>query len=189
MTTATSFVPLRFVRYIKSSARDWTIHRVRAAQRAIRHDREAVPLFPELARYSADDATALAQRQTEMNQFSVDLISGLRDFRAKAWREARGKLQTLPAATRAGFVRYWNQCGCPADPTYLLDQLHDYQRGGLSGWGRLRLLRQYQLAGQGKLHWSVFREQHKNKFSVRAHTWGRTEYLRRYHQRQHPKSR
>lgn len=185
------FIPLRFVRYGgRPTAREWTPRRIAAAAKAVQRERDSVPLFPEMARY-----TSVKERQADMDQFSIDMIQGFRDHSAKNWREARRLLRALPAITREGIIRYWNRAGLPADPVYLLDVINDERRRARGGWTRLRELRQFFLAGQGRLPRNLFcltdplLDKIGRPAVVRANTWGRVEWLRRHRERQlHRKS-
>ena len=189
------FEPMRFSRYARNTRREWTKNRLRAAARAVKRDRDDVPLFPELARYSADDTDALAQRQHEMDTYSHDLCQSLRDHLARNWREARRDLRALPAITRAGLVRYWNVFRGPSAPVYLLGHLHEERIRFRGGWEKLRQQRQFVLAGQGRLprrHFSVedpLLVRIGRPAMIRVHTWGRTQWLQRHTRRLARKTR
>lgn len=132
---------MRFARYPLRGPRQWTPRRSAAAARAVRRERGAVPLFPELARYSTTE-----DRIAEVNADHDTLVTRMRAFRAGQWRRARRLLAEMPATRRLGFLRLWNARIYPADPTYLLSLIHAVRHG--SPWTKLRELHLLPAAGR-----------------------------------------
>jgi len=58
----------------------------------------------------------------------------LRNRHANAWRKARHALRDLPTGPRAAIKRYWDICGCPGDPVYLLTLIHEHRARKVFYW-------------------------------------------------------
>jgi hypothetical protein len=101
--------------------------RKRAAfRRKQRLEREALPLFSEMiaaGQHSVDEE--IARRHIWWDEREREQ----RTLRAGRWREARGRLFALPAELRSTIRNLWRRCPYPADPTYLLDLLHQIKVG------------------------------------------------------------
>lgn len=118
---------MRFNRYGRYEFND--THRKRLAfERKKRKERERYPLFAdEIAESQTDVDTEMAQRQT--NWIKHEIADRAR--RAIKWREARARLATYPEPERGKLLAYWQRCGWPGDPTYLLSMLHMYDNDRL----------------------------------------------------------
>lgn len=148
MVDVSKFTPIRFSRYVvRASPAERTGRRLAAAARAVKREADAMPLFPQLRRYST-----VEERMSQTDARWASLAAQRRDSQASAWRRARAALRALPPLQRAGILRYWRESSVPAEGHYLLDILHGIKvRGEPSGWARLRERRQLRLIGSGKL--------------------------------------
>lgn len=137
---------------------DRSLRRIRAAESAVQREKDAVPLFPELVRHNTADArlNALESGQAEWNQ-------EWRDQTAAGWRFARQQLNALPTLTRKGTLRYWQECGYPGSPVYLLGLIRDVSAGKCP-WKKLRVLRQLRLLSQSRLPKTVYESVRASSF-------------------------
>ena len=71
----------------------------------------------------------------------------MRDRHAKLWRKARKALRNLPQGPRAAIARYWQICGCPGDPVYLLSIIHEHKARKVCYWHVMAELRRLRLMG------------------------------------------
>lgn len=118
---------MRFDRYGWYEFNDTPRKRMAFARKQ-RMERERYPLFAEeIATGQIDVDTEMAQRQA--NWIKHEIVD--RAARAKKWREARARLAAYPAAEQGKLLAYWQRCGWPGDPTYLLSMLHMYENGRL----------------------------------------------------------
>jgi len=117
---------VKFDRYPSKAPREITPRRVAAAARAVRREADAMPLFPELRRF-----TSTEERLDQMQAAGAAAIGDMRDFQAQSWRKARAILRREMRPTQAaGIVSYW-QGGWsgPRTGTYLLGMIRDARRG------------------------------------------------------------
>lgn len=121
--------------------------RVRAAERAVQRDHDAVALFPELRK-----ETTVEDRLQRIERGRQEASTENRQRRAREWRNARRRLATLPPLVRAGVLRYWNTTSVPGDPVFLASFVTQAQRG-TSFWAKLAELRRLRLVGEKKLDW------------------------------------
>ena len=130
--------PLGWSRYsIPNPARggrEWTPRRIAAAKRAVIRQKDATPLFPELARHQT-----VEDRIAAVDANYVDFCQRFRAFEAESWRRARRELRELPRVARMGVLFYWGICRCPGTPVYLLELLRSVRRGA-SAWRKVRKL-------------------------------------------------
>lgn len=118
---------MRFKRYGRHSFQD-TPRKRAALTRKQRAERDALPLFAEqVAADQLDADTVMDERarrwaETEMRW---------RAQRAADWRRARAKLSSYPEPERRALHDYWQRCGWPADPNYLISMLHMFDTGRL----------------------------------------------------------
>lgn len=101
--------------------------RKRAAfKRKQRLEREALPLFAEMiaaGQHNVDEE--MARRHVWWDEREHEQ----RVLRAGRWRAARSRLFALPDDLRITVRKLWRGCPYPADPTYLLDLLHQIAVG------------------------------------------------------------
>jgi len=109
---------MRFTRYPKAEPYEITPRKLAAARRAVQRQKDRFPLFPELITHQTAEERldAIAYGRAEWWQ-------SMRDHQAKQWRRARKSLRDLPRGPRAAITRYWQICGYPGDPVYLLVQM------------------------------------------------------------------
>jgi hypothetical protein len=72
----------------------------------------------------------------------------MRERQAKPWRKARQNLDRLPPGPRAAIKRYWEICGCPGDPVYLLTVIHEHRARKVCYWHVMAELRRLRLRFQ-----------------------------------------
>lgn len=94
--------------------REWTPGRVAAAERAVKREADAMPLFPELRR-----ATTVEQRMEWSDTREQTFTSRLRHQRAKSWRRVRRHLFSLSPEHRAIVLAKWNTRFMPGAPQNL----------------------------------------------------------------------
>lgn len=101
-----------------------------AAARAQRREREALPLLAGIVAEGQPPVEAvMAERLVRW----AETEAARRSARARRWREARRRLDALPAAERVAALAHWNgHRWLPGDPTYLLDLLHGLATGRLA---------------------------------------------------------
>lgn len=135
---------MKFDRYCipKHQAEPASPQRRRAAERAVRRDADAVPLFPELRRYSCVD-----DRLAEGDAWRKEFRTRMRASRAHDWRRVRAEMRALNPITRAGLLRWWDAWLSDRNPLYLISAIHKIRTHCWSPWGNLRHHRQLVLAG------------------------------------------
>jgi hypothetical protein len=106
---------MRFQRYPRYHfTRTW--RKVLAAERNLRRQREALPLFAEMIREvqpSVDEIMAERERRW------IDSEKADRARRAQQWREARSCIASLCPEARKVVTARWNSGIYPATPVYL----------------------------------------------------------------------
>jgi hypothetical protein len=99
-----------------------------AVRRRQQNERDALPLLAamiEAEQPTLDDVmTARAASWAQQEQKD-------RAHRAAKWREARRKLTSYRDDVRPALLAFWQRCGWPADPVYLLEMLHMFNTGQL----------------------------------------------------------
>ena len=93
--------------------------RIANAQKAVRRELDAVPLFPELARFRTAE-----ERLDQQDQIQVDQWTTIRRSEAAGWHRLHHRLRQLPSADRDRFLDYWNNATMlPAEAGYANDVL------------------------------------------------------------------
>jgi hypothetical protein len=117
---------MRFRRWPRVSAYEDTPRKRAAFHRSQRQQREKLPLFAELIAEGQHDVdTEIARRAA----WWPELQQENRDRRARDWRRARVRLATHGDNMHAVLRQLWHECPYPADPSYLLDLLHQIEVG------------------------------------------------------------
>ena len=105
--------------------------------------KDRYPLFPELLKHqTAEDRLAAVAIDREQWWQQV------RDRRAQLWRRARQALRDLPPGPRAAIKRYWQICGFPGDPDYLLSMIHNHKARKVCYWHVMAEVRRLRLRFQ-----------------------------------------
>ena len=134
---------MRFTRYSKGEPYEITPRKLAAARRAVQKEKDRYPLFPELLKHqTAEDRLASIAAQREM------WWQEMRERQAQLWRKARQTLGDLPTGPRAAIKRYWEICGCPGDPVYLLTMFHNHKVKKVCYWQVMAELRRLRLCFQ-----------------------------------------
>ena len=106
------------------------------ARKAIQTHNDKVALFPEYH---------LTETAEERAQKAVDGIKdGIEEHRAKLcleWRAARAMLRDMSEEKRTQFLGFWNTCGYPGVPDWLLRTIKSFNEGKIDIEGRLAELR------------------------------------------------
>jgi hypothetical protein len=97
-----------------------------AAERRLRRERDALPLFAAQIARSQPLATELVARS---DQAMAAWWAELRAAAARSWRRSRARLRLLPEEERRAVLRLWNEGGQPATHEYLADLLTQWERG------------------------------------------------------------
>jgi predicted DCC family thiol-disulfide oxidoreductase YuxK len=135
-----------FDRYpVRRGQRERTPRRVARAAQVVRREADAVPLFPELARWKSP-----SERLDAMDTESAARIQHWRDFQARSWRRARAELKTLRPLQRAGVLAYWRARIVPAQAGFLLGLIHETTRRHRCFWRSLGNLRRLRLYAMGR---------------------------------------
>jgi hypothetical protein len=134
---------MRFTRYLKGEAYQITSRKLAAARRAVQREKNRYPLFPELLKHqTAEERLAsIANEQETWWQL-------MRDRHANLWRKTRQNLNRLPPGPRTAIKRYWEICGCPGDPVYLLTIIHEHRARKICYWHVMAELRRLRLRFQ-----------------------------------------
>jgi hypothetical protein len=133
---------MRFTRYPRGETYQLTPRRLAAARRAVQREKDRYPLFPELLTHQTAE-----ERLDAIATSRADWWQDMRDHQAKQWRRARKSLRRLPARPRAAITRYWQICGCPDDPVYLLSIIHEHKARKVCFWHVMAELRRIRLKG------------------------------------------
>lgn len=121
--------------------------RIAAAKRSVQKQKDAVALFPEMAR----DQTAEA-RLDRIDAENRAYGQRLRDHTAATWRRARATLRALPSITRQGILAHWqSQAYFPREAHYLADYIWQVMHRHKNPWRDMRILRQFSLVREGRL--------------------------------------
>jgi hypothetical protein len=134
---------MRITRYPKGEPYQITPRKLAAARRGVQKDKDRYPLFPELLKHqTAEERLAsIANEQETWWQL-------MRDRQANVWRKARQALRDLPTGPRAAIKRYWEICGCPGDPVYLLTIIDEHMTRKVCYWHVMAELRRLRLRFQ-----------------------------------------
>jgi hypothetical protein len=131
---------MRFTRYLKDEPYQITSRKLAAARRAVQKEKDRYPLFPELLKH---------QTAEERLAFIADKRARwwheTRNRHAELWRRARKALRDLPSRPRAAITRYWQICGCPGDPVYLLAIIHEHKARKVCYWHVMAELRRLRI--------------------------------------------
>jgi hypothetical protein len=133
---------VRFSRYPKREAYEVTPRKSAAARRAILKQKDRYPLFPELLKHQTAEQR-LAAIAVERESWWQDM----RNHPAQQWRRARRSLRELSPGPRAAISRYWQMCGLPGDPVYLLGIIHEHKARKVCFWHVMAELRRIRLKG------------------------------------------
>jgi hypothetical protein len=131
---------MRFKKYPRWEPYEVTPRKLAAARRAVQKQKDRHPLFPELLKHQTAKER-LAAIAIERDQW----WRRMRDHRAKQWRRARQALRELPPGPRAALKRYWQICGFPGDPDYLLSMIHEHKARKVCYWHVMAELRRLRL--------------------------------------------
>jgi len=112
---------MRFTRYPKGEPYEITPRKLAAARRAVQREKDRYPLFPELVKH----------------QTAEDRLASIAVERGTWWREMRER--------QAAIKRYWEICGCPGDPVYLLTIIHEHKARKVCYWHLMAELRRLRL--------------------------------------------
>lgn len=119
---------MRFSRYGRYEFIDTQRKRMAFARKQ-KQERESYPLFAEeIAAGQIDVETEMALRKANWSARELND----RAQRALEWRRARAKLAKYPQPDRDHLRAYWQRCGWPGDPAYLLTMLHKYANNHLN---------------------------------------------------------
>ena len=116
---------MRFKRHPRFTFTDTSRKRA-ALRRKQANEREALPL---LASIIADAQPTEDEAMTARAALWAKTERASRATRAAKWREARARLDALPAPQRAALRHAWNCAPYPGDPVYLLMFLDSYAVG------------------------------------------------------------
>jgi len=133
---------MRFTRYPKSESYQITPRKLAAARRAVQRQKDRYPLFPELVTHNTPEERldSIATHRTRWWQT-------MRDRQARQWRRARKASRDLPRGPKAAITRYWQVCGYPGDPVYLLSIIHEHKARRVCFWHVMAELRRIRLNG------------------------------------------
>lgn len=124
-------MPLRFSRFgiSKSSTvfREPTKRKLAAQSRILKKQREAMPLLSE---WVAESQVSPEEKAAKNEAARIWKMIHLRDTTAKCWREARRILREHP--DRLELAAKWNSSRSPADPSYLLDMIRQWDKRKIS---------------------------------------------------------
>jgi len=120
---------VRFIRARPRTPYNVTDRKRAAARRWQKRQRDALPLLAALV---AEQQPSIDQVMEDRERTWTRFEQSDRDQRARRWRSARRQLYSYDPATRRTLLDYWNgHRWLPADPSYLSDMLHGFQRGRL----------------------------------------------------------
>jgi hypothetical protein len=131
---------MRFKKYPRWEPYEVTPHKLAAARRAVQKQKDRHPLFPALLKHQT--------AKERLAAIAIERDQGwrrMRDHRAKQWRRARQVLRELPPGPRAAIKRYWQICGFPGDPDYLLSMIHEHKARKVCYWHVMAELRRLRL--------------------------------------------
>src|SRR5262245_16956658 len=113
---------MKFRRQHLRVLRPVTGRRLFAAGRALRRERDAVALFPELQPTETPE-----QRIARMDAAAAAHLQTVRDRTAATWRRARRAFRALTQAQRAHVLAHWNAATWhpPHEAHYLADLIHE----------------------------------------------------------------
>lgn len=113
------FRRMRYKPAIKVRIRGFTPQRLRAAERAVRRDKDSVALFPDLARHNTAQ-----ERVEQIDADNAAMVQRWRDIEAQTWKRSRRLLRSLPELLRATITAKWQAGWLPGSASYLADLIH-----------------------------------------------------------------
>lgn len=111
---------MRHEKLPRAAPRPITTRRLRAAESALRRERERHPLFAD--EIAGEQPTA-KERLTTLEARQVAQWQRIRDHAARTWRAARRILASLPADRQDELRRRWAEAPYPARAEYFADFL------------------------------------------------------------------
>ena len=123
---------MRFTKYPKSIERDVTPNkrRLSAAKKALKRERDKAPLFRD--EIAAEQPTP-EQRIATLDSNAREWLSERRRGIAKAWRECRSRLRSLPADAARSILIEWQYGYLPGSAEYLATLITSRLRGDMPG--------------------------------------------------------
>ncbi len=114
---------MRFMRnIIRPTPIERTARRMKNAEKAVRRERDDIPLFPELMRF-----TSASERLDQIDAANMAYWRRIRDCDARMWRKFRRRLYGLPERDRSRFLDYWNaHVMIPGEACYASDTLTNF---------------------------------------------------------------
>ncbi len=116
---------MRFRRFIHATIRGVNPRRIKAAERALKRQRDKLPLF---ASEIASGQPTPEERISRMDENFLKYWQHLRDGHAETWRRARRNLRALPEEEGKMLLDRWNKAPYPADSAYFADMVHNWIR-------------------------------------------------------------
>jgi len=119
---------IKFKRYWRPDEvrRGVTPRRLAAARRVLQKEQEKLPLFAEAI---AEQQPTPEARVLFFDDRAVSTTQSARKRRAQGWKRARTLLRSMCDKERASLLWHWNRSAFPKDPSYLLDLIHQWNRG------------------------------------------------------------
>ena len=106
---------IRHTKRYRHTPRGVTSRRLAAAERALKREREALPLFA--AQVAAQQPTAV-KRIRDRDALGVRAEQGMRDLEAQHWRWARQQLTAASDEIREDIIATWNRSPTPPNGSY-----------------------------------------------------------------------
>lgn len=110
---------MRFMReLLRPTPLERTARRMANMEKAVRRERDDIPLFPEMVRFSS-----ASDRFAHFDRANMEYVQRLRDGDARTWRKFRRRLYSLSPEERRRFLEYWNAGMAPATAANASDAL------------------------------------------------------------------
>ena len=117
---------IAFDRFARPERREVSKARIAASVRALKNQRERVPLF---AAHVASEQPTPERRVEEFDQgFLIRQFEIRRDL-AVQWRRCRALLRSLPRQTQVLICTWWRECSCPHLPGYFMSHIKKFAGG------------------------------------------------------------
>lgn len=108
---------IRHQKHLRVFVRPITKRMIDAEERALKKQRDSMPLFRE--QIAAEQPTAV-ERLEDFQGSSCIWQQEQRDSTAKLWREIRRKMSDMPDDRRELIIGTWNDSGMPGTPSYFM---------------------------------------------------------------------
>ncbi len=114
---------MRFLKEFKPYLRAITKRRIGCAERAIKKQKNKIPLFADQLSWPTPIERIIAFDEATLNSFM-----NLRKLACKQWLAGRRILRNMDKCKKKRFLTYWNNSSMPGNAEYFLDAIKHFNQ-------------------------------------------------------------